>query len=377
MSHPVLSVSEVTVYLKEVIETDLLLEDVFVSGEISNLKYYAVGKHYYFTLSDPVAQLQCVIYSTFIPAIKFKLEEGLKVLVRGKMKVFQKKGTFSFQVVYMSLQGVGAQSKAFEELKNKLLKEGLLDLSRKKSLPPFVSHVALVTAFDSAAMWDFVTVSRQWAPSLKITVIPTIMQGMDCPASVLESLARVYRLDVDIVVITRGGGSAEDLAGFNNEQVVRAIAACPIPTISALGHEVDTTLTDLVSDLRMPTPTAAAQHISFPWTELQKQVKRLLVACVDHIELLFSKETHKVISAIHFIQTHVTELHLKKRTDLGRLLSRLHVSNPLHKLRQGYSISRLKETGEIIKKMAQVSPGDLIQTEVLEGVFESQVICHD
>lgn len=368
----VLSVSELNVYVRELIEQDFFLEDVWVEGEISNLKYFAQGGQYYFTLSDSQAQVNCVIYASFIPGLKFKLANGVMIAVRGKLKFFHKKGSLSFQVVYAVLKGVGGQSKQFQLLKEKLLKEGLFEASHKKQVPMYPEKIALITSLHSAAMWDFVTIIRQWAPHIELFIVPAVMQGLECPGSVLEALALCEPRDVDVTVVLRGGGSAEDLAGFNNEVLVRAMATFKKPLITALGHEIDYTLADFVADLRMPTPSAAADHVSRGFQQLSQLFSKL-----PYLHEIVHQHAQALTRDVDVLLTEAS-VHLDRKCKasedvLSGYLHRLHLANPLHKLRQGYSMARLKTTGEVVRYMSQIQPGAMIETQISDGFFESRI----
>ena len=369
------SVTDINSYIKNCIEFDENLSDIWIKGEITNLKAYHLGQQLYFNLSDGQSQINCVIYSNFLDNIDFKLENGLQVYVRGKMKVFHKRGSLSFQVAYMTKEGQGKLSQEFEKLKAQLLKEGLFEPEQKKNIPPYPTRIGLVTAYDSAAMWDFVRVCKQRAPHIHITVSPATVQGVSAPQSIMSALEtfQYQSSPQDIVAVIRGGGSAEDLAAFNDETLVRYIAAYPLPLISGIGHEVDYTLTDFVSDFRSPTPTAVAQKVSEPilnWRlTLHDKLERKRLIIKDTF-LWYKENCSGLLDQADQIVTHKFE---KIDQKIQHLSSTVEHCNPLHKLRQGYSITRTEKTGEIIKSVNQLTIDDTIETQLSDGKYNATI----
>lgn len=375
MEYNVLSVSDLNFYIKNLLESDIILHDIWVTGELSNVKIYSKGGQLYFTLIDSGSQLNGVIYDSFWMQLPFRPADGLKVLARGKIKLFHKKGYYVFQCAYMALQGAGNQSLGLEQLKQKLLAEGLFDPARKKPIPNYPETVGLITAPDSAAMWDYVTISKQKTPHIKIIVIPAVMQGEQSPASIISALDQGEILGkCDILLLLRGGGSASDLAGFNHEQLVRRIAKCAIPIISAVGHEVNYTLTDFVADLRVPTPTAAAEHVAAPYLELTEYL-------IQIFKVLPSKMTQRIQTAKDQIKMTLEELRditQEKLTlthqKMDQFIIRLEQANPLHRLKQGYTITRSTATGKVLRSISKISTGDQIETTIKDGRVISHVV---
>jgi exodeoxyribonuclease VII large subunit len=260
-SHPtaVLSVRELTAYIKRLFERDEVLADVLVRGEVSNFKRYRYG-HLYFTLKDEVSALDCVCFRNIAAGVGFDLADGLQVIAAGRVTVYEKQGRYQLIVLFLRPDGMGALAAAFERLRAKLDAEGLFDESRKRPLPRFPRCIALVTSPTGAAVQDLTNILTRRFPLARILLIPTQVQGDDAPDSIVASLrAADAHPDVDLIIAGRGGGSLEDLWAFNDERVVRALFACRKPTISAVGHETDTTLADFVADVRAPTPSAAAE----------------------------------------------------------------------------------------------------------------------
>ena len=256
-----------------------LLEDAFaevwVEGEISNCRVWNTG-HIYFTLKDSSAQLRSVMWRSAARAVKFKLEDGLHVIGHGRISVYEPKGEYQFVCDEMEPKGLGALQLALEQLKKKLQAEGLLDPARKRPLPTLPRKIGIVTSLDGAALRDIIKVLGRRYPNAHLVISPTRVQGEGAAAEIVSALGRVGRVEgVDVVIVGRGGGSIEDLWAFNEETVARAIAGCPVPVISAVGHETDVTLADFVADLRAPTPSAAAEVVVSAKNEFVAGIDRL------------------------------------------------------------------------------------------------------
>jgi exodeoxyribonuclease VII large subunit len=256
---PPLSVSEVTARLKACIESRFGM--VHVEGEISNCKLWSSG-HVYFTLKDDFAQLRAVVFRTTARQLKFKLEDGMHVVVRGRISVYEVKGEYQMVVDAVEPHGLGALQAAFEQLKRRLQAEGLFDPARKRALPVLPRRIGVVTSLDGAAVRDILRVITRRYPSARVVVRPARVQGDGASRDLVVALKAIARVpEVDVIIVGRGGGSAEDLWAFNDETLARAIAACPVPVISAVGHEVDFTIADFVADVRAATPSNAAEIV--------------------------------------------------------------------------------------------------------------------
>ena len=255
----VLSVSELTANLREVLETTF--PEIWVEGELSNAKVWQTG-HLYFTLKDGNSQIKGVMFRSALRYLKFKPEDGLHVVVRGRISVYDPKGEYQLVGEHMEPHGYGPLQLAFEQLKKKLAGEGLFEASRKRPLPALPRRIGIVTSIDGAALRDIIRVLRRRYPNAHVVIAPSRVQGEDAAGEIVRALRWIARVDrVDVVIVGRGGGSLEDLWAFNEEKVARAIAACPVPVISAVGHETDFTSADFVADLRAPTPSAAAEVV--------------------------------------------------------------------------------------------------------------------
>ncbi len=256
----VLSVDQLNHQIRQLIEGELSL--VWVQGEISNFKAHTSG-HFYFSLKDSKSQISAVMFRGFNSRLKFKPVDGLEVIVRGKVTVYEPRGNYQIVCETIEPVGAGALQKAFEQLKEKLKGEGLFEASKKRPMPALPRHVAIVTSPTGAAIRDMLNVLSRRNKSVQITVVPTIVQGEAAAPLICEALNKAFRLpNVDVVIVGRGGGSIEDLWAFNDEKLARLIAGSPIPVISAVGHEIDFTIADFVADLRAPTPSAAAELVA-------------------------------------------------------------------------------------------------------------------
>jgi len=269
----IFSVSELTAAIRTTLETGF--GEIWVEGELSNCRAWNTG-HVYFTLKDRDAQLKAVMFRSAVRYLKFKPEDGMHVIVRGQIGVYAPKGEYQIVCEHLEPQGLGALQMAFEQLKKKLQAEGLFDAARKRPLPSLPRKIGIVTSLDGAALQDIIKVLRRRHPNAHLVIRPTRVQGDGAAADIAEALRAIVKVPgVDVVIVGRGGGSLEDLQAFNQEPVARAIAASPIPVVSAVGHEVDVTISDFVADLRAPTPSAAAELVVTAKDEFCARVLRL------------------------------------------------------------------------------------------------------
>lgn len=262
----ILQVSQLNQMIRQFLENEFQL--IWIQGEISNFKAHPSG-HFYFSLKDNMAQVSAVMFKGFNRHLRFLPRDGLEVLIRGRVTVYEPRGSYQVFCETMEPLGAGSLQLAFEQLKMRLQKEGLFEESRKRKLPPFPDHVVLITAPSGAAIRDMLNVLNRRSRGLRVTVIPAIVQGKQAPGSIVQALERANRLkDADVIILGRGGGSIEDLWAFNDETVARAISVSSLPIISAVGHETDFTIADFVADLRAPTPSAAAELVVKNTSEL-------------------------------------------------------------------------------------------------------------
>lgn len=271
--HGALTVTELSARLRAVLED--AFAEVWVRGEISNGRVWNSG-HYYFTLKDATAQIKGVIFRSALRYLRFRPEDGLHVLARGRVSVYEPKGEYQLVCEFLEPQGLGPLQLAFEQLKKTLAAEGLFADARKRPLPALPRRIGIVTSIDGAALRDIVRVLRRRYPNAHLVISPTRVQGEGAAADIARALRLVARVEqVDVVIVGRGGGSLEDLWAFNEEAVARAIAACPVPVISAVGHETDVTIADFAADLRAPTPSAAAELVVRQKDEFSAHIGRL------------------------------------------------------------------------------------------------------
>lgn len=367
-----LSPSDANALIKITLEDNPIFRDLWISGELSNVKYYAQSNITYFSLVDKESQLNCVLYGTFAQHIPFELKNGLHVSCRGKISVFHKRGSYSYQVAFMSKTGVGDKSKALQALKLKLEQEGLFDPSHKKTLPTYASHVGIITAFPSAAASDVIKQFRSLAPHISLTFISATVQGNKAPASIITALETASSYKFDCLCIVRGGGSSEDLETFNNELVVRAISACSVPLITAIGHEQDLSLADLAADQRCSTPTEAAIMISSPYVLLKESLTHKLSQASDQLRSQLQDTITHTTTQLDRASRRLSSLNYYYKERCSQLLTTLNRANPLNKFKQGFSICT-KENGEKVTSISSIKAKDTLTITCIDGVITTNV----
>ena len=389
------SVSEITDFLKRLIAGQPDLQDVWVQGQVSNYSKSAAG-HSYFTLKDEKSQIRCALFRRDAALLRFLPRDGEEVLVRGQMGIYAARGEYQITVKKVEPLGIGALQRAFEELKQQLADEGLFDPRQKKTLPEFPKKIGVVTSATGAAFQDICQQLRKRYPLAEVLLHPTLVQGDGAAAGIAQALqAMNQRDDIDVLIVGRGGGAIEDLWAFNEELVARAIFASTIPVVSAVGHETDFTIADMVADHRAPTPSAAIEHIVPDQVELFAQLegydgwlRRIINDQFDaHRTRLQDFETQlsstRRKDAIHQLHQTVDALDLACRSAVGRKLAdserdlhtlaqRLNALSPLATLERGYSISR-KTDGEVLSSTEQVSIGDRVEIQLADGHLTCRV----
>lgn len=389
------SVSELTSQIKDLLEGQF--QTVWVSGEISNFSRPQSG-HCYFTLKDDRAQIRAVLWRTAALRLKFELEDGIEVICQGGLDVYAPRGSYQLVVRAIEPKGIGALELALRKLKERLAAEGLFDPARKRPLPRFPRRVAFVTSPTGAAIHDFLQVLRRRWKGVDVLVVPTRVQGDGASREIAAAIELVNRMSepVDCLVVGRGGGSLEDLWAFNEEPVVRAIYASCIPVVSAVGHEIDVTLADLVADVRALTPSEAAELV-VPAAEeigaaLRRQQQRLLVALRrralvgrTRLEWLAGRRAfRKPFDQIHDRELRLDELSTRStralrqhlavlRRSLDSCATHLESLSPLGVLGRGYSLTQRLSDGQLIRDAAALSPGDLLSTRFSSGRAISRV----
>ena len=350
MSRRIYSVSELNSSIKEAIELEFGGETVWVAGEISDFKGHYASGHWYFSLKDKQSQISAACFRRNNQNIKFTPENGMDVICGARVGVYEKSGIYQLYVNAMEPKGVGADALALEKLKQKLLEEGLFDSSKKRPLPFLSRKIGVVTSPSGAAVRDFIKVVYRRSPNVEVIISPASVQGDSAPAEIERALERLYGMqDLDIVVVTRGGGSKEDLRAFNDEGVARKIAASPFPVISAVGHEVDVTIADLVSDRRATTPSMAAELAVREKREVLEDLaqfrRRLDFSLTSRVDM-FSMQLDGLASSFrHHMTSRIENLESRIENYSGKLTS----LNPFGVLQRGYAIVSKEKSGEIVR----------------------------
>jgi exodeoxyribonuclease VII large subunit len=390
------TVKQLNLYAKSLIEGDLRLCDIYVTGEISNFKNHYASGHLYFTLKDNDAAIRCVMFRSYTSQIKFKVEDGLKVILRGRVSIYEKDGQYQFYAQEMHAAGLGDISLRFEQIKEKLAKEGLFDPDSKRPIPKFPKRIAVITSETGAAVQDIMNIlSRRWK-NAEIILCPVLVQGENAAPDMIKTLDRVYDLsNCDLIIIGRGGGSIEDLWAFNDEALARKIYESPIPVISAVGHETDFTICDFVADLRAPTPSAAAELAVPDSYEMLQKISgynsRLNSALQNKLDL--SKSKFNLLASSPYLNKPIETLlekHLqdidnlsdkliltfKARIDgyksrLARDLASLDALSPLKVLARGYSVAEIDS--HPINSIKSVAVGDEFKLRLNDGCLLCEV----
>jgi len=296
----IISVSEINRRAKSILEENFPF--VWIQGEVSNF-FSAASGHWYFSLKDESSEIRCAMFANRSHRITFEPKDGDHLVLNGTLSIFEGRGQYQIIVEHIELAGEGALLKAFEELKKKLLTEGLFDDSLKKKLPSYPRSIAVVTSPDGAVIQDIINVLSRRSPFFDLTVVPTLVQGEKAAPLICEALNKASDLEnIDLIILARGGGSIEDLWAFNNEEVARAIVNCPIPLVSAVGHETDFTISDFVADIRAPTPSIAAEIISQPYSELKETLEGYQSYLLKSVESQFDSQRTRITNLIKRIR---------------------------------------------------------------------------
>ena len=392
----VYSVNELNSYVKQILDNDENLKYIFVTGEISNFKAHYSG-HLYLTLKDEKAAVKAVMFAGNASKLRFMPENGMKILAFGTVSLFPRDGSYQFYISDMQPDGVGALSIAFEQLKKKLEAEGLFSPIHKKPIPRFPEKVGVITSETGAAVQDIFNVLSRRFPSAQVVLRPTKVQGDGAARDIAEAIKAFNKSGAaDVLIVGRGGGSIEDLWAFNEEVVARAVFESKIPIISAVGHETDYTICDFVSDLRAPTPSAAAE-LAVPD---KMELKGELLACKQHLFSILKNTIANERSKLRFIEqkdvmrnpvTRIYDnrkelIYISERLEnltinavnnnknkLGALAGKLDALSPLGVVSRGYALAENK--GKIVKSTADVSVGDDISLKVSDGTVTAKVLC--
>ena len=417
MDDKYLSVSAITRYLKAKFDSDENLQTVFLKGEISNFKAHTTG-HFYFSLKDETSKINAIMFRSNASKVLFKPVDGMKVLVSGRISVYEAMGSYQIYVDEMLEDGVGNLYIAFEQLKKKLQAEGLFDKEHKRKIPKIPKRVGIVTASTGAAIRDIMTTIKRRFPICETILFPTLVQGENAKDDIVRNIEKAQDYELDVLIVGRGGGSIEDLWPFNEEVVARAIYKSKVPVISAVGHEVDFTIADFVADLRAPTPTAAAELAVPNMSDLKKHISQLSIRLNESIfkkvnylklylesvknsyvikspmimyenkrqslDLMNEKLNNLMIGKVDGLKNTLDKLkksyvlkspqllYKDKMIEVKNIIDKLELLNPLNILGRGYSITYLDD--KALKNVSDVKKDDVLSIRLSNGLIKSKVI---
>ena len=402
MEHNVLSVTQVNEYIKGIFDGSAFLRDIYIKGEISNFTNHYKTGHMYFTLKDEGGVLRAVMFRFNAETLQFLPENGMKVVAHGRISSYVKDGSYQIYVDSMEPDGIGALYVAFEQLKEKLAAEGLFDARYKKPIPRYPSKIGIVTSPTGAAVRDMINVSRRRFPLTELILFPCLVQGENAPEQIAQGIKFFNsRCPVDTIIIGRGGGSLEELWAFNNEALARVIFDSKIPIISAVGHETDFSISDFVSDMRAPTPSAAAE-LALPDYAKEKEHLDLLLSvmrkdlngrisklqarldeiskkrCLSSPNVFFDDKRITLDNLANKLLDKTVSLLNKKASSLGITCASLEALNPLKVISRGYS-AVYTQKGKLIKSVKDVSVNDEIEFKTVDGSVSATVtgICEE
>lgn len=411
------TISDLNRYIKAKFDMDTHLNHVYLKGEISNFKHHTRG-HFYFTLKDENSRIAAVMFASSAKSVAFEPEDGMKVLVSGRIALYEATGSYQIYVETMELDGIGNLYLEFERLKKELAKEGLFDREHKRAIPKFPKKIGIITAPTGAAIRDILSTIKRRYPICETILFPALVQGTGAKESVVKQLNKAQEYDLDVIICGRGGGSIEDLWAFNEEIVARAIYNSKIPVISAVGHEIDFTIADYVADLRAPTPTGAAEMAVPNLVDLKSLIDQYKIRGNEAVTNIIKKnrikleslqnsfvlknplslyeiKEQKLDSYIDYLNQYMTNklnhaklmyekvinnkilispqsMFDKKRHQYELLLKTVEVLNPMKLLSSGYSI--VKSNGNVIKNSHDVNLEDVVDIELSEGKLKCSVI---
>ena len=394
-SYNAISVTELNKYIKDKIDKDEMLNNVFVKGEISNYKHHYTG-HLYFTLKDENSLIKCIMFKGYAANLKFEPKDGMKVTIFGSVSVFERDGVYQIYVKAMQEDGIGSLYKAYEEMKAKLEKEGLFHQSHKKKIPLMPRCIGVLTSNTGAVIRDIINVSTRRNPNVYIKLLPVPVQGLGAAEKIVDAIKTMNEKKLaDVIIVARGGGSLEDLWPFNEEIVARAIYDSELPVISAVGHETDFTIADFVADLRAPTPSAAAElavpniaDIKLKLDGYNNRYKLALKKKVEFMKLRYEKcmnsrvfkeplqkinEKYILIDMkVKTMQNSISNIYNSKKTNMIKHISKLDALSPLKTLTRGYSI--VQSNGKIVKSVSQIKKDDEVDIRLIDGKAKAKVM---
>ncbi len=384
----ILTIGELTEYIKTTLEKDPVLQNVAVRGEISNFYSHSSG-HLYFTLKDRSAQIKCVMFRSAARYLKFRPENGMNLIASGGVGIYPDRGEYQLYVQTLQPDGIGALHLAFEQLKERLEKEGLFAQDRKKSIPRLPRRIGVITSPTGAAIRDIISVITRRFPYVEIIIAPAIVQGVEAPLSLVQALNILQTEELDVIIIGRGGGSIEDLWAFNEEIVARAIFQSNIPVISAVGHETDFTIADFVADLRAPTPSAAAElavanyyELSKYMSGLERRLEQCLISRIDKLKdqlekiqksRIFQQPAEVFLKPWQRVDDLERRLHrmIEHQVSLSRercrtYFKQLESLSPLNVLNRGYSLTE-RFDGSVVKSVQNLEIEDRLKVNLRDG----------
>ena len=390
----VLTVSQLNKYVSFKLSSDVKLKGVAVKGEISNFVCHFKSGHMYFTLKDQQSQVRAVMFASNASRLKFTPEDGMSVLALGNAELYERDGAFQIVVTELVLAGAGAVNDKIERLKKKLLDNGIIDEKNRKPIPLVPKKIAVVTSADAAALRDIINITSRRYPLCEIEVYPALVQGVNAEGSICKALERADKSGADTVILTRGGGSAEDLMAFNSESVAMAVYNCNTPVVSAVGHETDTTVVDYVSDMRAPTPSAAAELCTPDKADILSSVKLLeskLNKAFEHIidkksAALDNKTAHlKALSPVIRVKGYENDLKaydkslsyaisrviMQTEARFEKSFTKLSALSPFGVLERGYSIAT--KDGKVINDKEDITRGDSVEIRIKNAVISAEV----
>ncbi|MEN1759321.1 exodeoxyribonuclease VII large subunit [Anoxynatronum sibiricum] len=389
-----LSVSQLNLYIKRLIQADPILHMVQVGGEVSNCTYHSSG-HVYFSLKDENSRIRCVMFRQQVQLQSFRMKDGMRVTVSGAVSLYERDGQYQIIATHVEETGLGDWFLAFQKLKEKLDKEGLMDASQKKTLPPFPENIGIITSQSGAALQDFLTVLKRRWPIAKLYLFPAQVQGEQAPSSLTAAVNIAATHPLDLILLGRGGGSVEELWAFNSESLAYAIARSPIPVVTGIGHETDFTIADFVADQRANTPTAAAElavpdHILLE-RQLNQLVTRLKRSTNERIERhrhqldnlyhstplrsprSFLEERQQALDMVqHRMITHIKGTLREHQMVLQHKGEQLNQLSPLNVLGRGYAFVR-DQSDNMIATIQQVKTAETVCVQLHDGHFQAQV----
>ena len=394
MSQNIYTVAQVNAYIKNMFTQDFMLQSLMIRGEISNCKYHSSG-HIYFTLKDEKGTLSCVMFAGSRSGLTFTLKEGMQVVVSGTVDVFERDGKYQLYARQIKQDGSGLLYEKFEALKKELEERGMFDARYKRPVPKYIRTLGVVTAPTGAAVRDIITVAKRRNPYIRILLYPAIVQGDMAAQSIANGIRALERQGVDVMIVGRGGGSLEDLWAFNEESLAEAIFDCSIPIISAVGHETDYTIADLVADLRAATPSAAAELAVFDYGQFEADLNgykeallRLMRGKIQserkEAEIFKQKlmrfspmgkirdQKMRLIRLEEDLQKAMKGTLTDRRHRLALYLEQFRGLSPLDKLNKGYAYVE-DASGKALKRVEQTAPGELVQVHVTDGMIKARV----